>query len=1179
MIQKDPFAAGFCEKSCGAVPEELQEILNAIPGGAACYRIAENRLEPVFYSDSLPALFGYARQRFHALTKGDALRLVYKADLARVCGAIEAAVASGQALDVSCRAQHGDGRLTWVHLGGRRAGSASIGLRFYVVFSGISAEARQFQRLANETAHGIYVIERESYELLYVNESKNLFIGSSDHVGEKCYTALHGRQEPCEFCTLKTHPADGTVHGMHAGNNGHFYSTRFQETLWLGIPAYIKYVQDVTEEVKAQQEKERLDQYFQTLVHKLPGGIAVVRFEKGGGRIPEYFSDGFAALCGMTMAEVWQLYQEDGMAGVHPADLDQLNKELDAFIASGKDHCELTYRLKKGDGSYLWVKNNVSMLQRGNGEFTFYANYRDITKERKEQETIRRQYKELILQHYRTPGPNALIVGHCNITQNRILEISDQTHSNLLKTFGTEREHFFTGLAGLVVNGAERQAFLNVFLNKPALAAFAAGDTEQQLNCFIRLPQETAGRYANFKMILVETPDTGDITGILTVSDITEETISSRNLHQLSTYNYDLIADVDLPRDSSTLLSGSLRPGDADQRTGCHSERLAWMIREQVVPKDKDLVAKMTAPAYMLEHLERGGAYSFSFSTLGGSGEIQTKKMTVSAADLQLGRICLAMADITDSVREQQGMLSAMAYTFELLGFIHIRSQSFTLYTRRTVLEALQPDQCEYPAWLESLKKKYAPQGGPQEVEHRFGLASILKQLREQPNGYDFVMPYRDGDGLCYKQVNVLWGDQGHNTVCLVRQDVTDMLTAERQSKQALEKALALAEEANQAKSDFLSSMSHDIRTPLNGIMGMTALAEAHLADRDKVQGCLQKIALSSRHLLSLINDILDMSKIERSKIALNHTNVLLPDLLEQLSSMMGPQAREVGLCFELRTAEIKHECFCGDPLRISQILLNLLSNAIKFTPEGGSVSFEVEELAPIKGAEYVRYRFTVRDTGVGMSQDFMAHLFEPFTRSEKTARIQGTGLGLSITKGLIDLMEGSISVESEEQRGSTFRVELECELAEQAHVRTVQPQTPGTGRAGERRVAGRRFLVAEDNEINAEILSELMQLHGAETVVKPNGAQTVRAFEISAPGTYDAILMDIQMPEMNGYEAARAIRGLAREDAARIPIIAMTANAFAEDIREALNAGMNAHIAKPIDMQVLLEALNHWMQ
>lgn len=1155
---------------------EMDHLVNSIPGGIVSYRIEDGKFIPTYYSDGVMELSGHTRSEYEELVKENALDIIYEADRARVLAAAKAAVISGGVLDVSYRMRHKNGNLIWIHLNGRRMGPMTDHMRFYAVFTGISAEAQLFQSIANETADGIYVIDKKDYDLLYVNESRMLFGVSESNVGQKCYAALHGKKAPCEFCTLRSHAADGKPHSTKVPGKDRYYSTSFRETNWNGIPAYIKYIQDVTEEVKTRREKERLEQYFQTMVKHLPGGVAVIQYGRDAHMTPEFLSDGFAAMTGMSMEEAWKLYQEDAMTGVHPDDQGLVNRQMAEFVDSGNTNCEIVYRLKKGDGSYIWVKNTLSIIQGENGEYRIYASLHDMTRERAEKEQLRQQFNEMLMQHYLTPGPDALIVGHCNVSRNRILEIDDYTGSGLLETLGTDRQVFFSGIAMLIVDPEERRLFQDTYLNGPALAAFKRGDTELVQKCFIRLPKERLGRYVQFKVNLVEAPDTGDLTGILTVTDITEKTVSDRILHQLSVATYDFVVDLDLEKDVFHVLAGNKKAGGIEP-CGRHCEHVKKMLQSEIVPKDREVYKRAMDPAEMRRRLSREGAYTLSFSVFDKNGDIRTKNITVSAVDLRIGRVCLVRSDITDSVREQQGLLNVVAYTFELLAFIKTDIRELTLYTRQTVLENLPPFVIENYGDNSVYRLTELYDGGEEQkdIENQFRLETMLLRLKEKPAGYDFVLPYRTEDGLRYKQVNVLWGDRNHKTVCMVRADVTDMLAAERRTKDALKKALSQAEEASRAKSDFLSSMSHDIRTPMNAIIGMTALASAHLDERDRLKNYLQKISFSSTHLLSLINDILDMSKIESGKITLHLEKISMSGMLEQLYSMMKAQADEAGLTFQVREREIVHPYFYGDALRINQILINILGNAVKFTPEGGSVSFQAEEVDFDQEKETARYRFRISDSGVGMTQEFIRHIFEPFTRNRNTMRVEGTGLGLSITKGLVDLMGGEITVESEVRRGTAFQVELECKIADDGEDEVQERAAVQEELIDGQILKGRRFLVAEDNAINSEILCELLQMYGARADVKTDGLQTVKEFKEKPSGTYDAILMDIQMPVLNGYEAARAIRKLDREDAGRIPVIAMTANAFAEDIQMALEAGMNAHVAKPIDLPLLLSTLN----
>ena len=532
-------------------------------------------------------------------------------------------------------------------------------------------------------------------------------------------------------------------------------------------------------------------------------------------------------------------------------------------------------------------------------------------------------------------------------------------------------------------------------------------------------------------------------------------------------------------------------------------------------------------------------------------------------------------------------------------------------------------------------------------------------------------------------------------------------LTRVKESQQVLKDALISAQKANDAKSEFLSRMSHEIRTPMNAIIGMTTIAANALGDQPKLEDCLNKIASSSRHLLMLINDVLDMSKIESGKFSIAHEPLDLSELIRNVSSIIYPQAKAKGQHFSVSTSDVKHEMLYGDTLRLSQVLINILSNSIKFTPEGGVIGLNIRE-TPSTLSNHTKLIFTLSDTGLGMSQEFLEDLFKPFSQEHvgKANVFGGTGLGMAITKNIISLMGGSITVQSEQGKGSTFIVSIDFEVQENVtHFAANLPlgemkvliadddrgtcehlslilkkmginsdwvmsgqealklaleafekgesydiiildwKMPGfdgfdTARAIREKIGqsvmlivmsaydfsdierdareaganafllkplfqsdiyntlisltrgagfttnepvdapnltGKRFLLAEDNELNQEIGLEFLKMTGAEVDIAPDGAEALCMFSNSPPHTYAAIFMDIQMPVMDGYEATRQIRALPRAEAQEIPIIAMTANAFAEDVAEAINAGMNSHLSKPIDLGTLFKLLREY--
>ena len=403
-------------------------------------------------------------------------------------------------------------------------------------------------------------------------------------------------------------------------------------------------------------------------------------------------------------------------------------------------------------------------------------------------------------------------------------------------------------------------------------------------------------------------------------------------------------------------------------------------------------------------------------------------------------------------------------------------------------------------------------------------------------------------------------------------QALREMQVANKKLKKAKDiatEALQTAENANKAKTDFLSNMSHDIRTPMNAIIGMTSLIRPDAGNKAKVIEYADKIDISSQHLLGIINDILDMSKIEAGKTVFKYTDFSILDFITELNTIFHSQIDEKNQTLTIIKENIRHEWVNGDKVHLMQIFSNLVSNAVKYTQKGGKIQFLVEE-CETKSSVYAKYRFLVSDNGIGMSADFKETIFDAFTRAESsvTNKIQGTGLGMAITKNLVEAMGGTIDVESELGQGSCFEVLIDLRIAEgRKVVLTAQEEID---EPDSNTLKGMRFLCAEDNELNAEILMELLKIEGAECIICENGERVLEAFEQSAPGDYDMILMDVQMPVMNGYDATRAIRRSTHELAKTIPIIAMTANAFSEDIQYSLAAGMNAHISKPVDMKTL---------
>ena len=1151
--------------------EELAHVINSIPGGIAAYDFNDmQNPRRLFCSDGVAKLFGCSDAADLQHYAANPWSMVFKEDYQRVYDAFQHMFISSDTLDLSYRITRKDQVLEWVHLNGK-----AINGIFYAVFTGMSDEAKLFQQISNEAAQGIYVIDKKNHDLLYYNENVELFLtGKNNAWGKKCYTALHDKQTPCTFCPLSMiknieKPQELTF------ANGKSYEIRAKELEWNGLPAYTLFINDITDKITSSRKTEQLEQFYQTLVQNLPGGIAVIRFDMAKKQmLPEYISEGFAAMTGMSTDEAYALYKNDATAGVHPDDLDYIIGRLNQHLKKHLDTCESIYRLRKKDGSYIWIKNNSSLILRPNEIPLIYAVYSDITKEIEAQNKLRQKYNDLLLRQQNYPLSNEILSGYCDITANRILRIYDKTGIDPLQKFGFERQNFFKGLATLIESPEERQHFLNTFLNAPLLEKFAQGINSQELECFIRMPHDNSGHYLKCVINMIESPDNGHTIGVLSVLDLTQFKINDQISMHLAHAHYDFIATCDFNSDSYQLFFTNSKANLMPPEQGSYSKNIVAFLQTFTVPKDREFCMEMFDPANMQRRLYHENSYSFHYSLKDEQGHIYTKNMIVFLIDQRLNKVGMARADITDYVREQRALLNTLAYTFEQLSIINLVTKEFTMYTRKSVLQNLSPYKCaDFNRALHKLSLPYTKLAADETAAEKFSLPVILSRLAEKPQGYEFTLPYLANDGSeKNKQINVLWGDEGHHTICLVRCDVTDIISAEKNSRSVLQNALDLAQEANRAKTDFLSAMSHDIRTPMNAIIGMTDLALDDLDNRQHLSEYLDIIKSSSSHLLTLINDILDMSRIEKGKLKLARTSFNLSVEIDRFCSRYQLLMDKNSLNF-LHNTELLH-CNCiGDTAQLQRIWDNLVSNACKFTPPGGTVTFSACEL-PSDNERLGWYKFTISDTGIGIDSESLQHLFDPFFRSSDviSKHIEGSGLGLAIVKNIVDYKGGTISVTSRQGEGTTFTVTLPLHFDTEAE-HPVEKPTHTFGSA-DFDFSGKSLLLAEDHPINQKVAELILEKTGAAVTIVENGLQCTELFTGSAKGSFDAILMDIQMPVMNGYEAAQAIRSSTHPQSATIPIIAMTANAFAEDIKNALSAGMNAHIAKPIDPQKLYETL-----
>ena len=845
------------------------------------------------------------------------------------------------------------------------------------------------------------------------------------------------------------HPEKGVIYIRCGGKRDASYPNENGARLWGSH-------QDISELVGARKEIEtkleqsenevvrlnKANEEKKKILNNLSEGVAVLCRTPDGNTRVEFISEGFASMMKMSPEKIMEAYRADVRGGVHPDDKERVDKALCEYLNSGKEHTELTYRMKRGDGTYFWVKNSITQMENEGGVRKLYCSHFDLTEEVEKQEKLRKNYRERLDRHLRSAGRNVLLLGQCNITRDVISEIIDCTDSGLNDKFGSSRTDFITGMSELITDEEERRGFLGTFLNEPAIRAYRNGFTKLEKICMVKFPNEETGRYARFFARLLEDPDTGDITGNLSVTDMTEQIIRERIMLNLAYVGYDMVSEIDLNRDKQRIMR-NWQSGDFSGEESNYFEYLKWFIENFVCEEYREKISILIDREHLVEKLEKCGSFSLNYSIKNENGEIRFKNLTVLATDLRLGKICFARKDITETVEQ------------------------------------------------------------------------------------------------------------------------------ERKSKAELEQALAAAEKASRAKGAFLSSMSHDIRTPMNAIIGFAEIIAQNTGDKETVERSVQKILKSGDVLLKLINDILDLSKIESGKATLDLTAVDLNTEIENLSVMFSESTEQAGVNFVV-VKNIANRYVLCDNIKLSQIMVNIISNAVKFTPKGGRIVFSINERGKAENG-FAQYVFSVKDTGIGMSENFRSHAFEMFEREKTTTEtgISGTGLGLAIVKRLVEMMGGEVEINSELGKGTEVIVSLKLQITDVSNVKTVKLKANAVVD-----FAGKRLLLVEDNEMNREIATAILSELGFAVEQAENGAVAVDKVANSKDGYYDIILMDLQMPVMDGYKATSEIRTLPNRAQAGIPIVAMTANAFDTDRQKCLEAGMNAHVSKPIDVEVLKHTL-----
>ena len=1274
---------------------QMQQIIDAIPGGVAAYQTVGGVIKTLHYSQELPAMIGYSNEEFAAHIRDNAMEIVCQEDRPMLEAAIAKAVEQGSILRLSFRVRHRDGGLVGVHMNAKAIGQSEGRPVWYAVYMRMSDESRLYREIANESTNGIYVISKAERRLLYMNRQMGAALelaGTQLHLGELCHCVLRQRETPCPDCPVFFQEDEGKPREVYISSLEKYFSVVARSVLWEGVPAYVVYISDISQEKRASREIARI-------YNNIPGAVFSCRFDETWQVLSA--NDGLFKFLGYTREEFAAL-GSCMSAVIYPEDLNAIETVASAQLDHGAATIESELRLVCKGGDIKWISMKAQLLVRDTGEQFLYCMFVDITRQKQEQagrlsteknlaiamdhanmyyweyefatgvayvsEAVQRMfgvpavladYPESYLAlgfvaqedvpKYRK-GVARLAEGEPYVEFDarvrtlqhgyvwmrlRFTGISDQSgkttravctseeiaeYKDLESRFTTVMEQ--NGIATWLYD-MSRHAILQNY-NTKAIYGVDAEEIQdvpesliaakrchpedvEKIRAFYRelyrgAKQQTAVlRFWNEKKksflwkrcTYTLIPDR---KGLFTYAlgsavDISEQVEAKKKYDSAIRYRYRTLGENVLlaghsnvtrnqvlemtdktgkallqrfgsQRDAFFQGLGTLIP-DADQRQAFYhmvlNERIETNFRLGIT--QRELTCEMS--------LDAGGRnLRWVHACIDVVEEPETKEL--------IG--FLSLSDITKNKLQEQVLDSVARFDYDYVAHVNLHTDTLTIYRSKEDGYTLHYSYGVPYSFREAVKSVAEKLVVPEERAlylQKMNQKAIEQALRtKDDDAFTFHMQGKDGN-VRVKRARVMMQDRQAGIVIISRNDVTDMIAQQEEQRAALLESLTIAERANRSKSDFLSAMSHDIRTPMNAIVGMTELAVSNENDAEQVHESLQIIQRSSTLLLSIINDILDMSRVESGKMVLANETFSIGEQWQL--QIDGARALAAAKKQRLNAyADIHHTRCTGDVVRIHRALDNILSNALKFTPPGGTITYRISEL-PMENQKLALYRFEISDTGIGISPAEQAHIFEPFYRVESslTSQVEGTGLGLAIAKSMVDYMGGTLTVHSTPGVGTTFVVELPLRLAAEEEP---QPAPQVDSPEGKVDLTGVHVLLCEDHPVNRKVARRILEKAGAVVTAEENGQRGYERFTQSRTGEFDVILMDIQMPVMNGYEATRSIRESGHPQARSIPILAMTANAFAEDIQKSLAAGMNEHLAKPIDPARLYAALRRYV-
>lgn len=1277
--------------------QQNESLIKAINGGIMICKIFNNKYLPVYLSSGIGSVTGYTKQELKDIIWNNIEYIIYPNDREKLFSALKKVMKSKKSIEGTYRVRHKNGYYVWVTSIFQENGEEDGIPLLHCVFSSLSNQFELQNSIMEGIDTGIYVINPKNYELSIANEAafKIMERNVCDYMGQKCYEVFAGRNTPCEYCMI--HSDNKKSKEVYIPSLDKTLTITMKNANWTDKDVVIEYINDITEQKKAQKNLKLGEERLSTAIRH--SGIQFWEYDVNNNKV--YMSDFSQESYNLphTMENFPDSFLEIGL--VHPDDEDNY-REIHEKLKNGAENAMLEYRVKKSNGQYSWLLAHYTNSFNKNGyPVRAFATAEPIDK-----------YKKLEEQFVTAAMLTGIRVWTLDI-QNRVIYFNDSEELTVVKSLSCKTEKELCEFNILHHDDIHEvwKKFLEIF-NGSENVSFKA-----------RMKINNKYRWNKISYTIMKSKSGIPVKAIGASIDIHEHMLLEQKFKWETEYLIGLQDPNLVNKAQCNITKGIVDLYLCDEvnletkTMIIYDEGLEKLAMSAVETETQKQIRYLLNRKRILDAYAKGeNSYNIEYQKRNNNGVFWVNTIFRVYQNPDTGDVMsfIYTYNIDDKKTTEAIIDCVVDANFEYLTLF----STVTGLVERTIDKSgilVKPKEG-------SLYEIIAEKGLcklilPEEIEQYLPLFK-MEFIKEKLNiNGTYSISANIFDPKLKEQRHKLWVfnwfDKQHTKVLCSRSDITEAYYQEQRQKEALSDALIAAKQANAAKSDFLSRISHEIRTPMNVIIGMTTIAAKSIGNDDKVSDCIRKIGISSRFLLSLINDILDMSRIESGNMLLKSEKILFKEFITGINVICHTQASVKDIDYECIIDPIMDEYYIGDEMKLQQVLVNILSNAIKFTDSGGKVTFCISQKKKTKNAAVLR--FVINDTGIGISEEFLPHLFEPFEQESSNINIGfgGTGLGLAISKNIIDLMDGKINVRSIKGIGTEFTIDVKLGLTEEekqqyikkhyinsfSHLKTLvvdddiavcesavlmlkeigitaewvdsgkqavnkvqdmwhkhkyydmiiidwkMPEMNGIETSRQIRkivgpdvtiiimtsydwysieqeaksagvnlliskpmfksnlistfskvleqkedeqqskiisqeydFTGKRLLLVEDQPINSEIAQMILEDVGFKVEIAENGLRAIEMFSKTESGYYDAILMDIRMPIMNGIQASKNIRHLSNKDAKKIPIIAMTADAFDEDADKSKAAGMNVHLSKPIDPPKLYKTLYNFI-